>query len=712
MTVRGLMARVLLVLAVGGVTNWAAPQLTTIQDMIYKADGTPFNGFLQITWNSFQAADSSNIATQSLTVPVTNGVLTVQLVPTVNAQPSADYTVFYNSNGVVQYQETWVVPASSLPLPVSAVRVATTTTTTSTTTGADTVGTPIAESGVTGLVADLAARPIEGAGYGPGTVYVDATGALEAVTGNDTDCVFVNGTSGPCGSTVPGYTDAATPAGTVDGTNGVFILPSAPAPTSSLALYRNGLLQAQGNDYTLSSATIVFATASIPQPGDILSASYRTGSSSTGGGIASGLSNGIPLGVIVDANIAANAGIEESKLALNYPTHSNANDPTSDQKAALAGTAGVPSDSNRYVTDQDTRLVALSGPVPHALLSATHTDTIAATPVRGDLIAAQGSTPRWARLPLGQANRCLVSNGTDAVWGACVFTGLAAESIPFVDANGNITQNVSQLSWDNINRKLSIGNNAGTATAYVYDNDQSTGLTQLVVRAGQNQGSNALQQWLNASGSQMAYVHSQGRFSGAEFKGNSSAGSAAWQDAGSAADPGTVTNGDTWFNTTTQSQKTTEAGQAHPSVRVLCGSVGTATGSTSLTQLGTCTIPAGLLHAGDRVEIRFDYSHTGATAGFTFEVHWGGTTLLSRTGSASDSAFTGRADAGITGNGAQWNAETWGTASAAAFGAGSAGDSIASPITVSLLGRMAAAGSDTMALQNFTVVRYPAQINP
>ena len=39
---------------------------------------------------------------------------------------------------------------------------------------------------------------------------------------------------------------------------------------------------------------------------------------------------------IANIDIAANAAIAESKLALNFPTHSNANDPTAGEKAALA----------------------------------------------------------------------------------------------------------------------------------------------------------------------------------------------------------------------------------------------------------------------------------------------------------------------------------------------------------------------------------------
>jgi len=64
--------------------------------------------------------------------------------------------------------------------------------------------------------------------------------------------------------------------------------------------------------------------------------------------------------LIRNENVAADAAIRESKLQLNFATHSNANDPTADQKAALAGTSGTPSDTNRYVTDEDERLESLS----------------------------------------------------------------------------------------------------------------------------------------------------------------------------------------------------------------------------------------------------------------------------------------------------------------------------------------------------------------
>ena len=107
-------------------SSFAAPPLTTIQDVLYKADGTRFNGTVTISWTSFEAIDRSAIAQQTTTVTVVNGYLQVQLVPTTTATPAAFYTAVYNSDGQIQFQETWAVPSSVQPLRVRDVRVATT----------------------------------------------------------------------------------------------------------------------------------------------------------------------------------------------------------------------------------------------------------------------------------------------------------------------------------------------------------------------------------------------------------------------------------------------------------------------------------------------------------------------------------------------------------------------------------------------------------
>jgi hypothetical protein len=256
----------------------AQPPLTAIQDVLYKADGTRFNGYVQIAWQSFEASDTSNIATQFRAVRIVDGNFAVKLVPTTNAEPAATYTVVYNSDGKVQFQETWAVPPSSKPLRIRDVRISTPSNLDSTA--------PIHESDVIGLVADLNSRPVEGPGYATGRVLMsNAIGELEAVSGNLSDCVRIDGSSGPCGGgasvNVPGYVDNEIPGGVVDGANATFSLASQPSPISSLALYRNGMLMKANFDYTISGSTFQFVSAATPQPGDTLLASYRVAATSS-----------------------------------------------------------------------------------------------------------------------------------------------------------------------------------------------------------------------------------------------------------------------------------------------------------------------------------------------------------------------------------------------------------------------------------------------
>src|SRR5256885_11613361 len=89
------------VLVVGAIGIAAGqPALTTIQDVLYRADGTRFTGTMFIRYNSFLAGDTSSIATSNLTLAIANGTLRVQLVPTTTATPGAQYSVTYNSRGI------------------------------------------------------------------------------------------------------------------------------------------------------------------------------------------------------------------------------------------------------------------------------------------------------------------------------------------------------------------------------------------------------------------------------------------------------------------------------------------------------------------------------------------------------------------------------------------------------------------------------------
>lgn len=418
----------------------AQPALTTIQDILYRADGTRFNGQIFISWNAFQAGDASNIATAQVTLPIVNGVLSVQLVPTTTASAGANYQVTYNSAGVYQFSQTWAVPPSSTPLRVADVLVSTGTVVGGGGSAGSITSQPIQISDVVGLTNALALVPQKGVGYALGrAAVIDTSGQIDGAAGNLGDCVRVDGSSGPCGGNsggvLPLYSDAEVPSGAINGLNTTFTLANTPSPASSLLLYVNGLLMDQGLDYVISGATITFALSSVPQTGDVLLASYR---------------------------------------------YANPANPL------------------------------------------------------GSLTAAQ----------------------------------------------------------------------------------------------------------------------------------------------------------------------------------VVCSTVGTATSSSSSTALGTCTLPAGLLGAGDRVEVQFLFQHTGSTAGFTPQIVWGGTPVLSRTASASDAAFAGKLEFSINAGAQPWSGESFGSVLPFGIVLGSANVNTGQNLTITFLGQMSTGTSDALVLSNYTVVRYPAQVNP
>lgn len=415
--------------ALAGWAALAGPPLTTIQDVLYKADGTRFNGTVTISWTSFEAADQSAIATQTVTAKVLDGNLRVQLVPNTQTNPLTYYTAVYNSDGHVQFSETWAIPLSAQPLRIRDVRVAAPGPLSNDT---NPPTTPVAESDVVGLLSDLNARPLKGPAFAAGRVaMVNPLGALDSVAGDPGDCVRVDGSSGPCGGQQPAFLDGDIPSGIVDGANTAFTLSGTPSPGSSLVVYLNGLLQAAGVDYTLVKGNVIqFVAASTPQPGDTLLASYR-----------------------------------------------------------LATTTG---------------------------------------------------------------------------------------SMP----------------------------------------------------------------------------------------------------------------------------------QLFPTPQVLCSGTGLTVNAATFSSLGNCTIPAGTLNTGDRVEVHFDLAHQGVTSGFTFEVHWGGTTVLHRDATAADAQLSGRAEAGLDQSGAQVSAQSWGTTLPLSAVVASASDSYGSGLVLDFEGKTGAAG-ETLTLRNYTVVRMP-----
>ena len=250
----------------------AAPALTVIQDTLYKADGSRFEGVAQIQWRSFQSSDGSEIPQHTLSIKVIGGSLRVALVPTRNAPKPTAYTVKFNSDGRTQFVEYWSVPPSTTAVKLKDVR-------TQPQAGAITDGSPATVSDITGLRAELDARTLKGSAYANSrTAVINSSGALDGALGNAGDCIHVDGTSGPCGVGGMLFVDGETPAGAVDGVNTAFTLTGTPSPAASLKLFRNGILMRQGSGYTISGSSIAILGGSVPSTGDILQAWYRLAS--------------------------------------------------------------------------------------------------------------------------------------------------------------------------------------------------------------------------------------------------------------------------------------------------------------------------------------------------------------------------------------------------------------------------------------------------
>jgi hypothetical protein len=143
--------------------------------------------------------------------------------------------------------------------------------------------------------------------------------------------------------------------------------------------------------------------------------------------------------------------------------------------------------------------------------------------------------------------------------------------------------------------------------------------------------------------------------------------------------------------------------------QVLCSSSGTSTASSSGVSLGSCVVPANTLSAGDRVEVRFSLSHQGTANGFVFSVLWGTAAMVQRTASPLDAMVTGHGDASIGLAGASLDMQTWGSVLALESSVAATSRVLTADTKVDFQAGMSAAGTDTVSLQNYTVLRYPAK---
>lgn len=99
---------------------------------------------------------------------------------------------------------------------------------------------------------------------------------------------------------------------------------------------------------------------------------------------------------------------------------------------------------------------------PHALLSATHTDTFTTGPSQGDLIVGD-STPQWIPLGIGAGGQALLSSGSDPIWGYYLAENVAIGSftqgsVIFMGA-ATLAEDNTNFFYDDTNNRLLLGTN-------------------------------------------------------------------------------------------------------------------------------------------------------------------------------------------------------------------------------------------------------------
>jgi hypothetical protein len=90
----------------------AAPLKTSVADTLYRADGTPAQGTVLISWPAFATSNGEAVAAGSLSVKIgAQGALNVALVPNTGSTPSSAYKVTLKLADGTTSDEYWTVPA-------------------------------------------------------------------------------------------------------------------------------------------------------------------------------------------------------------------------------------------------------------------------------------------------------------------------------------------------------------------------------------------------------------------------------------------------------------------------------------------------------------------------------------------------------------------------------------------------------------------------
>ena len=99
------------------------PTLTTISDVVYRANGQPATGTIVVSWPAFNTADNKPVAAGELSIAIgAQGTVNFALVPNEGGDPGGTfYKAVYKLSDGTTFIEYWVVPATS-PTTIAAIR--------------------------------------------------------------------------------------------------------------------------------------------------------------------------------------------------------------------------------------------------------------------------------------------------------------------------------------------------------------------------------------------------------------------------------------------------------------------------------------------------------------------------------------------------------------------------------------------------------------
>ena len=107
-----------------GVAQALPPVMTTVNDTVYRADGSPASGTMLISWPAFTTADAKPVAAGTLSVIIGgSGAVSVALAPNAGANPDGTfYKVVLKLDDGTTETEAWVIPASATAVTIGSVR--------------------------------------------------------------------------------------------------------------------------------------------------------------------------------------------------------------------------------------------------------------------------------------------------------------------------------------------------------------------------------------------------------------------------------------------------------------------------------------------------------------------------------------------------------------------------------------------------------------